>query len=243
MGRGDRRLLVGALCGISVTLAAALLLGQPHASVAVWSRELALLYWPHVRHLLARKNCATAIQSLGALITFYGLGQAYIRAKHNETVEAWAKRSIKRIWRTLLRRPRQATTHSGTAHGTFGFHGYAVGYVTHNVDITLSLHEQIKRLAQFVNSRSREAAQMESTIADLQQEFRQARDATSELERKTLAHIETQIQQLSGAAAVYPGPPECKRQPANLSPDQRNSRRIVHGSPSRYTGIWLVSSR
>ena len=56
MGTSDRRLLVGALCGISLSLAAALVLGQPRGSLAVWSAELAH-HWPHLRHLRMLPAC------------------------------------------------------------------------------------------------------------------------------------------------------------------------------------------
>jgi ABC-type proline/glycine betaine transport system permease subunit len=52
MGRSDGRLLIGALCGISLTLAAALVLGQPRGSLAVWSAELAHR-WPRLCTLSA----------------------------------------------------------------------------------------------------------------------------------------------------------------------------------------------
>ena len=197
MGRSDRRMLVGALCSISLALAAALVLGQPRGSLALLSHDLARDCWPHLRPLLARKNCATATQAVGALITFYGLGRVYVRAKYGLTIASWAKRGIKRLWAKLLHRPPEVAVRSGSAQGTFGLHVVAIGLVTHNVDITLSLQEQIKRLAQFVNNRSREAADMEKKITDLERELRQARDETSALERKALAHIETQIEQLS----------------------------------------------
>jgi hypothetical protein len=198
VGRDDRRLIVGALCGISATLATALLLGQPHGSLAVWSAELgAHHYWPHLRHLLARKNCATAIQALGALITFYGLGSAYVRAKHDQTVGAWIKTRVERVLAKLFRRPRDnMTIHAPTAYGTFRFGMSASGLVTHNVDISLPLQEQIKRLAQFANNRAREAAEVVKKLGALERDFGKLEHGTAELERNLLEHMETQIREL-----------------------------------------------
>lgn len=191
----DRRWLIGLVCGLTIYLAGSLLFGQRQGSLAVWSHDLGQSYWLQHR-VLARKNVATGVQALGALVTFFGLANAYVRAKYDETVWKWITDWAIRIWRTLLRKPRDVTIHAGTAHATFGVHGYASGYVTHNVDITLPLQEQIKRLADFVNRRSKESGEMGSMIRKLQHELEQVKDAASGLRRDLLAHIEAQIKQL-----------------------------------------------
>lgn len=55
MGRDDRRLAIGVLCGIALALAVALVIGrhvQPPGTLAQWSRSLASQYWPHMWHFL-----------------------------------------------------------------------------------------------------------------------------------------------------------------------------------------------
>jgi uncharacterized membrane protein (UPF0136 family) len=192
VARSDRRLLVGALCGISLTLAAALVLGQPHGSLAAWSHDLARLYWPQLRHLAARKNLAAATQAVGALVTFYWLGRAYIRAKYDITVTAWI------LWRVFRRKPRgkDITVTPGPAF-MLRTELSATAYAEIVIDPKSRLRDQIKQLAAFANSRSKEAAERDKRITDLGRELRKVRAETSELERKTLAHIETRINELS----------------------------------------------
>ena len=191
MGLSDRRLLVAALCGISLTLAAALVLGQPRGSLAVWSGELAH-HWPHLRHLLrllvARKNCATATQSL---VAFYGLGRAYIRAKYDITVTAWI------LWRVFRRKPRgkDILISPGSAFIGIGTLS-ATAYAQIVLDPKLKLRDQIKQLAVFVNNRSQEAAERDKRITDFGRELRRAQVATTELKRAMLDYMETQIQAL-----------------------------------------------
>ena len=53
MGRDERRLAIGLLCGIALALA--LVIGrhvQPPGTLAQWSRSLASQYWPHIWHFL-----------------------------------------------------------------------------------------------------------------------------------------------------------------------------------------------
>jgi hypothetical protein len=52
VARDDKRWLVGLLCGLTLYLAASLLLGQRGGSLAVWSHYLASQYWPHIRQFL-----------------------------------------------------------------------------------------------------------------------------------------------------------------------------------------------
>ena len=96
----------------------------------------------------------------------------------------------------VLRNPPDITIHAPTAFGTFQVEVSATGLVTHNIDITLPLQEQIKRLAQFANNLSRGAAELEKQIAALGRDLKKARADTAELERKTWAHIQSQIQSL-----------------------------------------------
>lgn len=64
----------------------------------------------------------------------------------------------------MLRNPPDITIHAPTAFGTFQVEVSATGLVTHNIDITLPLQEQIKRLAQFANNLSRGAAELENRL-------------------------------------------------------------------------------
>ena len=88
MGRDDKRWAIGALCAIAIILAAVLLVGlhtEPKGSLAQWSQSLAHSVWPHVWHWLrspGRKGWATIVQLVGAVVTFYGLGIAWMRVKH-----------------------------------------------------------------------------------------------------------------------------------------------------------------
>jgi hypothetical protein len=147
-----------------------------------------------------RKGWATIVQFVGAVVTFGGLGAAYMRARYGLTVKALAQRAwafIRRQWAKLLRRPQDQIIKPGGAHSTVQFGTAAVGQVGFNLDTSLTVQEQLERLAQFVNHRSREAAQMESMIVALRQEVTKAHQHASDLASKTFAHIETQIQQLT----------------------------------------------
>jgi septal ring factor EnvC (AmiA/AmiB activator) len=72
----------------------------------------------------------------------------------------------------------------------------ATGYVTFNLDTTQPVQEQLKRLADFVNNRSKESDFVQQKLIELGRELRQIRDQTAELERKTLERIQTQINEL-----------------------------------------------
>jgi hypothetical protein len=72
MGRDDRRLYIGGLCGFGAAVAAALLLGHSNGTLALWSAELA--HNPYIRHMFSRKNGSTVTQAVGAFIAFYGFG-------------------------------------------------------------------------------------------------------------------------------------------------------------------------
>lgn len=195
MERSDRRLLVGALCGISLTLVAGLVLGQPRGSLAAWSADLAH-HWPHLRHLLrllvARKNVATAIQAVGSLIAFYGLGRAYVRAKYDITVTAWI------LWRVFRRKPRgKGITVAPGAALILRPELSATAYAQIVLDPKLKLRDQVKQLAVFVNNRSQEAAERDKRITDLGRKLRRAQVATTELKRDVLDRIETEVKALN----------------------------------------------
>ena len=86
---------IGAPCAIAIALAAVLLIGlhiEPKGSLAQWSQSLAHSVWPHVWHCLrspGRKGRATIVQLVGAVVTFYGLWTAWLRAKHGVTPWGW----------------------------------------------------------------------------------------------------------------------------------------------------------
>lgn len=195
MGRVDRRLLVAVLCAISLTLAATMLVGRLHGNGAVWWNA----HWALIRHLIARKNCAAAIQAVGALITFYGLLRAYLRAKYDQPIRTWLKNRVETALRTLFRCPRQVTPTSGSAAATYGWTvGPAYGFSGHQVDITLTAREQIKQLAEHVNKRSREAIAMQKSVDDLGRDLKRLADGAVELERSLLARFETRLDQFDG---------------------------------------------
>ncbi|PJE23681.1 MAG: hypothetical protein CK431_10025 [Mycobacterium sp.] len=185
------------MCSICAALAAALLLGEPHGSLAFASRELQRDDWPYIRHALSRKNISTGIQAVGALITFYGLGRAYTRARNNQKPGQWLYAQAKRAWNKLLRRTRRPMHHVGSATLAISAEGSASFAALHKVDITQSLHQQIKRLAAFVNKRSLELTETEIKVAGIERELRQMQAEAVELERRTWTHIQSQIQDLN----------------------------------------------
>jgi 4-amino-4-deoxy-L-arabinose transferase-like glycosyltransferase len=205
VGRDDRRLAIGLLCGLVLAIALALVIGrhvQPPGTLTHWSRSLAGQYWPHIWHFLrapGRKGWATIVQFFGALVAAVGFGTAYLRARYELTVEKLAKRVwvfIQRLWARLLGRPQQPIHTAGDAQAIGHFEATGVGMVTFNLNTSLRLQEQVRRLAQFVNARSAEAAQMESMIVDLRRNLAHARQATSELESRMLTRIQNEIREL-----------------------------------------------
>ncbi|OBJ53722.1 hypothetical protein [Mycobacterium asiaticum] len=197
MGTFNQRLLVAALCIISAALAAALLLGEPHGSIALASRDLQRNDWPYIRHALSRKNIGTSIQAAGALITFYGLGRAYLRTNSNQTPMQWLRDIAKKAWDKLSGNKPSPRAHHGSAHATIGWHATVSLEAMHKVDITLSLQEQIKRLATFVNNRSREATQTETRVAAIERELGKIRDDARLLEQNMWTQIDSQIKELN----------------------------------------------
>ena len=93
MGRDDRRLVIYALCGISLSLAAALLLGQhiePHGSLAVWSTDLARQYWPHIVQSVKWGDMPTWGLLVGAIFTAWYARKAF-KAQSKELAELQAE--------------------------------------------------------------------------------------------------------------------------------------------------------
>jgi hypothetical protein len=180
----DKRLIVAAICLVTASLAFALL--QPHSSLAVWSEHVAHdCYWPQWRPHLSRKNCATVVVMVGSFIAFYGLLRAYVRSKYDQTIFEWI--FYKRRWGDITIVPATAIGHlelSGMAHATF------------TLDPKQTVREQLKALAQFVNDRSAETDGLQKALTEIGREIRKLRTEASELERKTLEHIESRIDQL-----------------------------------------------
>jgi len=190
VGRDERRLLVGAVCGISLALATALLLGQPHGSLAVWSHYLAHDDWVQLR-VLARKNIATTIQAIGALIAFYGLWRAYIRAKYDITVPAWI------VWKAFRWEP-SSGDYLASPRSAFGGKGDldAPVYPQFVFNPKHRSRQQINQLARFVNERSKALGALDKQLRNLTAELRAAEFATADLEQKTLERIEAAIKAL-----------------------------------------------
>jgi hypothetical protein len=107
----DKRWYLRLLFGLMMYLAGALLLGQRQGIfvAAVWPLYLAHDDWV-LHHLLARKNCATAIQAVGSVVAFLGLWRAYLRAKYKMSIREW-------IWWRLGHEPSSGdiTVSPGTA--------------------------------------------------------------------------------------------------------------------------------
>lgn len=191
------KLLLAALCMVCAACAATLLIGQPNGALAATSNELHRQHWPYIRHALSRRNIATTVQAIGALITACGLAHAYTRAKNNQTPTQWLRAEAKKTWNKTLRRTPPPRRHTGSGHGTITSLTTASGRLVHTVDITQSLHEQIKRLATFVNNRTRDAAKLETKVAGIEHELRKIRDESSQLEARMWAQIEARIQDLN----------------------------------------------
>ncbi|BBX38911.1 hypothetical protein X011_25580 [Mycobacterium tuberculosis variant microti OV254] len=174
----------------SIILAVTLWFGQPHGSLAVWWNA----HWPYLRQLAIRKNISAAIQAIGALVTFYGLLRAYLRATYNQTVTERITSWVTKAWGRLLKLPQTITLSGIPSSAAFGRLGITQTPPPHNVDITQNLHEQIKRLAQYVHDRTDESSKMALDITKLTLEVDGVKDAVSELECKMREHTTSEIQ-------------------------------------------------
>ncbi|MEE3753359.1 hypothetical protein [Mycobacterium intracellulare] len=191
MGRDDARLLLKALCSVAAILAATVSVGQHTGSAAIgWNA-----HWLFVRHcLLSRKNIAVEIQAMGALVAFYGLLRAYVRATYAQSVSVRIVNGIKMFWGRLLRLPQTITVPTIQSTAKFGRVGVTQTPPAHIIDITQSLDEQVKRLVQYVNDRTGEASEMAINITKLRLDIDGVKDTVTELERNMKAHTATQIQ-------------------------------------------------
>lgn len=70
--------------------------------LAWWSNEF---FRSFLRPALSRKNIATFIQIAGGVITVYGLGSAYIRARYGQNVRAWIGSLVKALLKKLRGQP------------------------------------------------------------------------------------------------------------------------------------------
>ena len=165
MGRSDRRLAIGAVCGIALTLAATLLIGlhiEPKGSLAQWSQSLAHSIWPLVWHWLrspGRKGWAIIVQLIGAVVTLFGLWTAWLRATHGETIATMAKRLGRWIWEQVSKilcrcRPRDQRVDELSFASPVLMGDRAVVTMTFNMDRDLSTRENLERLARFVSDLS-----------------------------------------------------------------------------------------
>lgn len=191
MGRDDARLLLKAVCGIATIFAATVFVGQhtdPHGSAAVWWNS------QYARHLFSRKNAAAEIQAFGALITFYGLLRAYLRATYDQTVTERIATWITQVWGRLLKLPQTIIVSTIPSTSRVGRPGIVQTPPPHQVDITLSLSEQIAQLAQYVNDRTNEASQMAINTTKLELDIHGVKEEMMDLERKLKVHMDTQIQ-------------------------------------------------
>jgi len=184
-----KRLYIGGLCAFSA-ISAGVLLFQPDGTLAHWSAEL--VRDPYIRHMFARKNGATAIQAIGALIAFYGLGRAYIRAKWDVTVTEWI------LWRVFGCNPRgKGITVSPRSALLLRPELSATAYAQFPLDSSLPLQEQIIRLSRFVNDRSRDGAAIQVAINNLRRELSRAELATTGMRQEILGRIETEVKALN----------------------------------------------
>ena len=165
MKRFDKRLAIGAMYGIIIAWAIALVIGlhvEPRGSLAEWSQSLARSVWPHISHWLrspGRKGWATVVELVGAVVTFAGVWTAWLRAKHGETIATLARRLGMGIWERLakiLGRPRSTILYPSTAHLHAHFLPAASASVGVGLDKTMAVDQQIKRLYQRVNRLSLE---------------------------------------------------------------------------------------
>lgn len=201
MGRSDKRLAIGAACGIGFALAASHLIGlhvEPKGSLAQWSQSLADSVWHWLRSL-SRKDWATNVQLLGAVVTFWGLWTAWLRAKHRETPWSLVKRVGTRIAERvagMFGRPRGVVV-GVSAASLIGIGSTASAFLTFNIDNSVSTAENLERLADFVNRLSGNTIlQLEQQIVTLRDDIKEARAHASDLASKTLTHIEQQIDYL-----------------------------------------------
>ncbi|OMC32012.1 hypothetical protein A5739_11370 [Mycobacterium colombiense] len=193
MGRDDARSLLKAACSIAAILATAVLVGhhvEPQGSVALWWDA----HWQLIRHCaLSRKNIAVEIQAVGALIAFYGLLRAYVRARYRQSVSERIVRWIKIVWGRLLHLPQTITLTGIPPARNFGRMGVTQSPPPHSVDITQSLHEQIRHLAQYVNDRTGETSKMAIDITELKLGFDGLKDSMSDLASEMREHTTNEI--------------------------------------------------
>jgi hypothetical protein len=202
VSRTDRRLVIGAACGIALALAASQLSGlqvEPKGTLAQWSQTLASTVGPHLWHWVrstSRKDWATIVQLVGAVVTFGGLWTAWLRAKHGETIRSLGKRLAKRIAERVVRIlgiPRGVVipveAASAIAIGSTAFFTLTFG-----IDRTKSTVENFERLVDFVNRLSGNTIlQIEQQIDELRRDIKDARAHASDLASRTLAHLEQRI--------------------------------------------------
>jgi hypothetical protein len=105
----------------------------------------------------------------------HGLLRAYVRARYDLTVTGWLKSVVDRVWRWIRRKPRRVDIVISPATATIRVETGASGYVTFNLDTTQTVQEQLKRLAEFVNNRSKESNFVQQNLIELGRETRQMR--------------------------------------------------------------------
>jgi hypothetical protein len=194
------------LCGITIAVAIALLIGlhvEPKGSLARWSQSLSCSAWPHIWHWLrspGRKGGATIIQLVGAVVTFGGLWTAWLRARHGVTIAGLAMQ----LWDWILKQfaklfgwPRPMVVQPGGAHLKLYAETTAGGFVTFNVISSMSTEENLERLAQFVNNLSgKTIPQIERHIVNLRSDINKTRTHASDLASQTVAHFQERIDSL-----------------------------------------------
>jgi hypothetical protein len=161
-----------------------------------------------LHHVLARKNVATGILAVGALITGYGLLSAYLRARYDERVGQWIRRVAKNAWRTLRRalralRTLRRVTMSASFRGAPTTASVPVGgaaptvYTQFVFNPTSSLSDEVARLVDVVNDHSREGAERDRLIGGLRHDLNQAQLATTTLGQQLADRIEAEIKELN----------------------------------------------
>jgi hypothetical protein len=192
VGREDKRLVVGTLCGVALTLAVDFLLArhlEPNEGLSLWSKELAHSYWPHLWHLLPR-----TIQVLGTFVTAYGFLYAYGRALYGDH---WISAFRKNLWAKIAGKPRPVARLDAQLTGRGRLDAKVIdSHVDFRLDTHKPIDAQLEQLAENLRRQRREIAQLKSEIFGLQKLIEKASSDASGLASQTLANAMAEIDKL-----------------------------------------------
>jgi len=177
VGRDDRRLVIGALCGIALCLGAAMLLRQvPWASFGI-------KWW------------ATSMQLVGTLVTGFGLLYAWVRAtgvwsRHWPRIKMWL------AW-WLFGKPFDQSLYPAGIDATLKG-GRPYPWVRLGLDRTKPIKHQLEHIVQYINTELRRALKgIDTEIGRLRDQLEEMRIDSEVAEQQFRAHMQAQIDELA----------------------------------------------